>query len=175
MGKRPFGGRTKAGPAKGCVQGTYTEFERSARGNRLAAHLGNRLRNFAHWRALCMLFPGGLVDPGVAARILGVSRQRISQLIKQGSVPLVYALPNSTDDADRLIPVDALLGLPTAVNVGNSQCWRMGKAFQRSLGIGINPWVELLLNTEQSTNLIENSDIPGQKQLFVTSPVRTKT
>lgn len=102
--------------------------------------LSHRLRCFAYWRGTIGSWPGGLVPVGTAARMLGVSRTRLWSLIRAGRVP-VFAMPTGSP-ADRLIPVDALMGLSSGADTGRGESWCAGETADRIGSVPRNPWAE---------------------------------
>lgn len=78
--------------------------------------LRRRLYLLAWWREALRVHPGGLVPVGTAARILGVSRQRVAQLIAAGRIP-VLDMPGPSK-LDRFIPADALLMIASRADQG---------------------------------------------------------
>lgn len=68
------------------------------------------------------VFPGGVVPTGTAARLLGISRRRMNEIIRLGRVPLIEGMPGGSK-RDRFVPVDALIGLATALEPGTTPRW----------------------------------------------------
>jgi hypothetical protein len=86
----------------------------------VARMLQHRLRAFAWWAGIMHKYPRGVVSVGVAGRILGVSKSRMNQLIEQGRLPLIDDMPGGKP-TDRFIPIEALLGAPTPLDMGRSK------------------------------------------------------
>lgn len=84
---------------------------------KIAHTLRHRLRAMAWWRGLMQAYPGGVVTVPMAARILGVQRSRVRSLIREGRLPAIKGYPDGTTKI-LCVPVDALLGAPTALESG---------------------------------------------------------
>lgn len=113
--------------------------DRAKAANRTSSRLAHRLRCFAYWRGVLASWPGGLVPVGTAARMLGVSRARLWALMREGRVS-VLELPTWVR-ADRLVPVDALMGLGTPTDAGRGH-WKMAENPDRIGSIPRNPWAD---------------------------------
>lgn len=77
------------------------------------------------WRAVMMRWPGGLLPIGAAAKVLGVSSERVRVLVAEGRLPC-EVMPGG-GRLDRFVPVDALLGAPTMLETGRNRVWNWGK------------------------------------------------
>lgn len=82
----------------------------------IAYVLRHRLRSVSLWRAIMAEHAGGLVSPAMAADILGVSREHIRRLVREGKLPAVEMPPEF--GSRRLIPVDALIACGTRLEQG---------------------------------------------------------
>lgn len=134
--------------------------DQGGRGIDIAEVLAHRLRSFAAFRDMLQAFPGGLVPVATAARMLGVSRQRLSTLIAQGRVP-VLALPTGSD-ADQLVPVDCLIGMPTPLDSGRGRDHHKPETPERINGRPRNPWAEgLKTAVRQSESALESGADPN--------------
>lgn len=154
--------------SEGCraMMSRRTKVERDAR---TAYVLRHRLWMIAWWRCVVRAYPGGVVDVGTAAFMLGVSTQRVRELIRTGRLPSVESFRIRKERTPILVPVDALAGCPTALEGGRP--YNIGQ-FLRDNGVSgrdgpyLNP---LGVLTELST-IRPNSDgnskkipKPGQK------------
>lgn len=106
---------------------------------RASQRLAHRLRCFAYWRGVLSSWPGGLVPVGTAARMLGVSRARLWALMRSGRVP-VLEMPTGAK-ADRLVPVDALMGLGAPTDAGRGH-WKAPSDPDRVGSIPRNAWAD---------------------------------
>lgn len=95
------------------------EFKAPNRDRRLARLLQHRIDCAAWWREQLQQHPGGLVTISTAARMLGVSRERVLYLIRRGRLPVVQGCPTE-HRLDRFVPVDALLAAPTPLRAQSS-------------------------------------------------------
>ncbi|MFN0132758.1 MAG: hypothetical protein ACKVW3_09555 [Phycisphaerales bacterium] len=100
--------------------------------------LYHRLRAFSAWRVHMARYPGGLLPASMAARVLGVKRQRIYQLIAEQRLPTVELYPGSNL---RLIPFDALMSAPTLMERGRPRDFSVKEGPPRR-GPRPNPWGE---------------------------------
>lgn len=83
----------------------------------IAERLRHRMHMLAWWREQLRLHPGGLEPLATAARILGVQRQRVHQLVESGRLPSI-TMPGGNTQTDRFVPLDALLMAPSALDQG---------------------------------------------------------
>jgi hypothetical protein len=87
------------------------------RAPRVAIVLDHRLRCLAWWRAVLQRWPGGVVPPAQACRIMGFKRPRLDRLIADGRIPKVDPMPG--DLAQNFwIPVDALFSCSSPLDAG---------------------------------------------------------
>lgn len=154
-------------PAFGCVSPNYTMAEQARKGMRIARMLSMRLRNLAHIRQMILIMPGGFVTPPMAARILCISRARVNQMIQEGRLPCLCAIPGSESPSDRIVPVDALLACPTGRSPGRPSTWRNGKCTATPIATGVIPYYHITPPPnnlcEPTPNLQQNFDFPGQR------------
>lgn len=118
--------------------------EDTDRVRRAARRVLVRLRAVSWWRAVMAIYPGGVVPMGTASRVLGVSRKRMNELVRDGTVPLVEGMPGG-GRRDRFVPVDALIGLATTMQPGKP-VGHLGPRFRVYRGKPLlNPWYRVYL------------------------------
>lgn len=110
------------------------------RDRRIADLLAWRLRCFACWRGVQQGWPGGVVPIGTAARMLGVSGQRLRGLVAAGRVP-AFTLPTGSPH-DRIVPVDVLMGLGSPLDSGRGRDHHLPATDARIGGVSRNAWAE---------------------------------
>lgn len=86
-------------------------------GRDVAYELRDRLRRLGWWRKVNLAYPGGVVPVGTAARILGVSLQRVDKLNLQGRLTIIDGMPGGNRQ-DRFVPIDELYDAPTKLEQG---------------------------------------------------------
>lgn len=118
-------------------------FGKTARDRNEIARLTHRMQALAWWRVVMTTFPGGVVPIDTASRILGVTRSRVYQLIKDGRLPLVEGMPGGTKP-DKFIPLDALIASPTAAYMGRPVGYKAGQRYLDSNFHKINLWWKMI-------------------------------
>lgn len=83
----------------------------------VAYQLRDRLQRLGWWRGVIRAHPGGVVPVGTAARILGVSIQRIDKLAQDDRITIVSGMPGGNRQ-DRFVPLDELFYAPTPLEAG---------------------------------------------------------
>ncbi|MGH7242926.1 MAG: hypothetical protein ACREJD_05860 [Phycisphaerales bacterium] len=106
---------------------------------RAAFVLRHRLRFASWWRGVSTLYPGGVVTFYVARRMLGISLQRLNELVEQGRIPEI-APPAELQDMGRWVPFDSLLGAPTLLESGRPVRRRRMEGQAAREGPNVNPW-----------------------------------
>lgn len=86
-------------------------------------------------------YPGGVVPTCTAREILGVSRARISAMIRDGVLPGIGPMPGGNPQ-QRFVPIDALLGAPTRLEAGRPLVRDAGNPLGKRFGPLPNPWME---------------------------------
>lgn len=106
----------------------------------IAAGLAHRLD------ALAWLHARGIawVTVGTAARVLGVTTQRVGRLIRDGRLRAVEGLPGGSR-LDRYVRVSDLAGAPTPMEAGHARDWNIEARRTRRAA-------------ERGTVLVENPD-----------------
>lgn len=107
-----------------------------------AETLRHRLLCLSWWRGIMVRYPGGIVPVCTAARILGVSRQRVRQLIDVHRLPLIDDMPGG-NPADVFIPIDALLGAPMAIDTGRPMSLDPSNDNAMVRHFRTNPWADV--------------------------------
>lgn len=85
----------------------------------IARLLDLRLRNAAWWMEMMDRHPGGIVTVGVMSRMMGVSKSRISELIRIKRFTVLDGLPSGHPRMDRFIPFREFLSAPNALYRGH--------------------------------------------------------
>lgn len=84
----------------------------------LAQVLDLRIRNAAWWVEQMAKHPSGIVPAGTLARMMGVSKSRVSQLCDEGRFTILEGLPSGNPRLDRFIPFREFLKAPNALYRG---------------------------------------------------------
>jgi len=110
-------------------------------------------------------YPGGVVPVALAARILGVSRQRVMQLIDVHRMPVIDDMPGATA-VDIFVPIDALLGAPMPNENGPPRSIDVANGSVTVRQPRTNPWADWM-GYPQS---LENFGLEAEKSYMPRTP-----
>jgi len=116
------------------------------------------MRCFACYRGVAQAWPGGVVPVGTAARMLGLSRQRFRKLMQAGRVPF-FEMPTGSE-ADRLVPVDFLMGLSSPLDSGRGRGHHLPETEHRKGSVPKNVFEEAAKLAAEPTPEVGKSKIP---------------
>lgn len=101
-----------------------------------ARRMRRRLDALSWWRSVARDHPGGVVPIPTAARILGVQRRRVAELVAEGRLRVVDGMPGGSS-RDRFVPVDDLIGAPFREERGRAGVY--GPDNRKKLSAGKRP------------------------------------